>query len=205
MIEMGLMRGQGLDSAAQQAAIRTASRNIQQIVVLVNDILFIQEMDLILPRFDQLAISQLIATAIERGRAQQAESHVSVALNLAPDLPAVYGDAKSLERALAAILDNAFKFSYPGGVVGVDVTADGDWVWTVIRDNGVGIPEQVQDRIFDRFFHIDQIEGRMFRGAGLGLSIARQVIEQHHGIIQVKSKPGKGTNVWIGLKAASED
>jgi signal transduction histidine kinase len=204
MIEMGLMRGQGLDSEAQQAAIRTASRHIQQIVALVNDILFVQEMDLILPRFEKLALSQLIATAIERGQAQQAESQVRVALNLAPDLPAVYGDARSLERALAAIFDNAFKFSYPGGVVEVKAMADGDYVWAVIRDDGVGIPDDVQDRIFDRFFHIDQIEGRMFRGLGLGLSIARQVIEQHHGIIQVRSKPGKGTTVWIGLKAASE-
>jgi two-component system sensor histidine kinase SenX3 len=128
-----------------------------------------------------------------------------VTLDLAPDLPAVYGDARSLERALAAIFDNAFKFSHPGGVVDVQAMADGDYVWAVIRDEGVGIPEEVQDRIFDRFFHIDQLEGRMFRGLGLGLSIARQVIEQHHGILQVKSKPGKGTTVWIGLKAASQD
>jgi signal transduction histidine kinase len=205
MIEMGLMRGQGLDSEAQQSAIRTASRHIQQIVSLVNDILFVQEMDLILPRFEKLGLGQLIATAIERGQTQQAESQVRVALNLAPDLPAVYGDARSLERALAAIFDNAIKFSYPGGVVEVEGMAEGDYVWAVIRDHGVGIPEEVQDRIFDRFFHIDQIEGRMFRGLGLGLSIARQVIEQQHGIIQVKSKPGKGTTVWIGLKAASED
>jgi signal transduction histidine kinase len=205
MIEMGLMRGQGLDSEAQQAALHTASRHIQQIVTLVNDILFIQEMDLILPRFERLAVSQLVEAAIERCRAQQVESQVQVTLDLAPGLPAVYGDARSLERALAAIFDNAFKFSHPGGVVDVQAMADGDYVWAVIRDEGVGIPEEVQDRIFDRFFHIDQLEGRMFRGLGLGLSIARQVIEQHHGILQVKSKPGKGTTVWIGLKAASQD
>jgi signal transduction histidine kinase len=204
MIEMGLMRGQGLDSEAQQAALRTASRHIQQIIALVNDILFVQEMDLILPRFERLALSQLLAAAAERVRALQAENQVSLALNLPPDLPAVYGDAKSLERALAAILDNAVKFSYPGGVVDVEAMADGDWVWAVIRDYGVGIPEDVQERIFERFFHLDQIEGRMFRGLGLGLSIARQVIEQHHGIIQVKSKPGTGTTVWIGLKATSD-
>lgn len=205
MVEMGLMRGEGLDSEAQQAAIRTASRHIQQIITLVNDILFIQEMDLILPRFEQAALSNIIAAAILRCQAQQNENQVEVALNLPGDLPAVYGDARSLERALTAILDNAIKFSYPGGTVDIEATCTGEWVWTVIRDYGVGIPEEVQARIFDRFFHIDQLEGRMFRGLGLGLSIARQVIEQHHGIIQVKSRSGKGTTVWIGLKAVSEE
>ena len=204
MIEMGLMRGQSLDSEAQQSAIRTASRHIQQIITLVNDILFIQEMDLILPRFERLTLDRLIASAIERSQPHQVENEIKVELNLAADLPAVYGDARSLERALGAILDNAIKFSYTGDIVQVETGWDGDWVWVEFRDHGVGIPEEVQGRIFDRFFHIDQIEGRMFRGLGLGLSIARQVIEQHHGFIQVQSRPGVGTTVRVGLKAVRE-
>lgn len=204
MIEMGLMSGQTLDSEAQQAAIRTASRHLQQIITLVNDILFVQEMDLILPRFERLAADRLILSVIERSKPQQAENDVVVEATLAPGLPAIYGDARSLERALGAILDNAIKFSYAGQAVQVVATRDGDWVWTEICDHGVGIPEEAQARIFDRFFHIDQLEGRVFRGLGLGLSIARQVIEQHHGLIQVQSKLKEGTTVRVGLKAAHE-
>jgi signal transduction histidine kinase len=205
MVEMGLMSGRGLDSEAQQSAIRTASRHVKQIISLVNDILFIQEMDLILPSFERLALDQLIVSTVERSQPQQDENEVKVELKTADDLPAVYGDAKSLERALGAILDNAIKFSYAGDIVEVETGRDGDWVWTEIRDRGVGIPDEAQGRIFERFFHIDQIEGRMFRGLGLGLSITRQVIEQHHGLIQVKSKLGEGTTVQVGLKAVQED
>jgi signal transduction histidine kinase len=199
MVEQGLMHDQALDSEVQQAALHSASRNLQQIINLVNDILFIQEMDLILPRFEPTDLRQVLAKAIEPLQAQAKECQVKFELELAGDLPAVLGDAKSLERACSAILDNAIKFSQPGGSVRVSAQAEQDSVQVEIRDQGVGIAEEVLPRIFERFFHIDQIEGRLYRGVGLGLSIARQVIEQHRGSLQVTSVPAQGTVVTLRL------
>ncbi len=122
-----------------------------------------------------------------------------VELELPDDLPFVSGDARSLERACAAILDNAIKFSQTGDRVRISAKAEPESVCIVFRDQGVGIPEEVLPRIFDRFFHIDQIEGRLYRGVGLGLSIARQVIEQHQGSIQVTSVLSQGTVVSLHL------
>jgi signal transduction histidine kinase len=198
MIEMGLMQGQNLDSEVQQTAMKSASRNLQQIVALVNDILFIQEMDLILPRFESTDLRQVLACVISDCRDQARENQIDLSMEI-PDLPPVFGDAKSLERAFCAILDNAVKFSHREGQVKIRAHDQGDQVWVEIRDYGVGISDAVLPRIFDRFFHTDQIEGRMFRGIGLGLSIARQVIEQHKGKIKVESEPGKGTTVRVSL------
>jgi signal transduction histidine kinase len=203
MVEKGMMHDQALDSEVQQAALHSASRNLQQIINLVNDILFIQEMDLILPRFEPTDLTLVLTNVNERLSSQANESQVKVELDLASDLPAVPGDAKSLERACAAILDNAIKFSHPGGTVQVSTSTEQEQACVVIRDQGVGISEEALPRVFERFFHIDQIDGRLYRGVGLGLSIARQVIEQHQGSIQVASVSSQGTVVTLRLPIES--
>jgi signal transduction histidine kinase len=205
MVEQGLMHDQSLDAEAQQAALRSASRNLQQIINLVNDILFIQEMDIILPRFEPIDLRQLLKRVNDSLKDQANDCQVTVELEVPDDLPFVMGDAKSLDRACLAILDNAIKFSQPGGTVWVSACQEQDRVNVVIRDQGVGIAEEVLPRIFDRFFHIDQIEGRLYRGVGLGLSIARQVIEQHRGSIHISSVPSQGTIVTLCLPIDTDD
>jgi signal transduction histidine kinase len=199
LVEKGLMQDQSLDSEVQQAALHSASRNLQQIINLVNDILFIQEMDLILPRFEPTDLTRVLKNVYERSKSQANESRVKLELELAEDLPAVPGDAQSLERACAAILDNAIKFSHPDGSVRISSAVEQEQVCVEIRDQGVGISEEALPRIFERFFHVDQIDGRLYRGVGLGLSIARQVIEQHRGSLQVTSGLSQGTVVTLRL------
>ncbi|MBN1146420.1 MAG: cyclic nucleotide-binding domain-containing protein [Anaerolineales bacterium] len=198
LIENSLAQGHSLDLQTQQAALKSASRNLQEIVALVNDILFVQEMDLILPSFEPTNLKEVLLAVVEKYAARVHENEVELLVQI-PDLPSTPGDARSLQRAFGAILDNAVKFSYPGGKVEVLAGEESGQVWVEVRDYGVGIPADILPRIFDRFFHIDQIEGRLYRGAGLGLSIARQVIEQHHGKIEVQSELGSGTRVKVTL------
>jgi signal transduction histidine kinase len=199
MIQMGLVSGQSLDSEIHQAALRSASRNLDQIIALVNDILFVQEMDLILMRSDQVDLSAVLTSIVEGAQRRAEESRVVIHLEIASGLPQITGDSRSLRRAFQAILDNAIKFSPDGGDVEIRAETHGNWIKITIRDHGVGIPKEILPRVFDRFFHLDQVGGHMFRGLGLGLSIARQVIEQHQGSIQVESEPGKGTLVTVTL------
>ncbi len=199
MVETGLSQGYNLDSETQQTAIRTASRHIEQIINLVNDILFVQEMDLILPRFEPLDLAAVLRGLADSSQSKLLEHQVSLYLNLQPNLPQISGDPKSLERAFNAILDNAIKFSYEGGQVEISAFLSNNKIRLEFRDHGVGIPENALPRIFDRFFHLDEVEGRLYGGVGLGLSIARQVIEQHNGRIHVTSTPKEGTTVSIQL------
>jgi signal transduction histidine kinase len=190
-----------LQEEALNAALDTVTRNIQDIITLTNDILFLQEMDLILPEFQMTDVGGLVAHAVEQERTRAERNGVGFIINIAPNIPAISADSKSLERAIIAILDNAIKFSPEGGDVIIDVGHADTHIWVTVIDHGVGIPHEMMPRIFERFFHMDQVGVHMFRGLGLGLSIARQVIEQHGGMIDVKSTLGKGSTFTIWLKA----
>ncbi len=196
VIRMGELQEESLN-----AALDTVTRNIQDIITLTNDILFLQEMDLILPEFQMTDVGGLVAHAVEQERTRAERNGVGFIINIAPNIPAISADPKSLERAIIAILDNAIKFSPEGGDVIIDVGHADYHIWVTVTDHGVGIPLEMMPRIFERFFHMDQVGVHMFRGLGLGLSIARQVIEQHGGMIDVKSTLGKGSTFTIWLKA----
>ncbi|MCE1251979.1 MAG: ATP-binding protein [Anaerolineae bacterium] len=199
MIQSGQLSGEALDSA-----LEIVSRNLQEIITLTNDILFLQEMELILPKFIPVDIGAIVVASVEKQRKNAVRNQVSLALNIAADLPTIHAAPRSLERAFTAILDNAIKFSPDGGEVTIDVKAGPDLMSVRIADQGIGITEDVLPHIFERFYHVDEDSQHLFRGVGLGLSIARHVIEQHQGAIEVTSTPGKGSVFTITLKRLSE-
>lgn len=194
VIRKGMLQGDALNSG-----LDSVIHNLQDITSLVNDILFLQEQDLILPEFKPTDPGGVVAAAVEKQRIRAEHSGIGMQVYIASNLPLITADSRSLERALAAVLDNAVKFSPDGGEVRVDVQHEANNVCIQVTDNGVGIPPEALPRVFDRFFHLDEVGGHLFRGAGLGLSIARQVIEQHRGSIQLSSELGKGTRVSIQL------
>jgi len=118
-------------------------------------------------------------STVEQYRLEAEQNGVRLHQDIPPYVPEIPGDPKSLERALAAILDNAIKFSLDGGNVDVNAVYEGDEVCVSVKDSGVGIPEEIMPRIFVRFFHTDIIAGHLYGGIGLGLSIAREVVQQH--------------------------
>lgn len=195
VIRAGLLQGESLRSA-----IETIYRSLQDITVLTNDILFLQEMDLILPEFKLTDVGSVVTSAVELQREHAAQSKVGIQLSILPRLPKIMADAKSLNRAVTAILDNAIKFSPDGGDVLVEAGFDETTVWVKITDQGVGIPPETMPRIFDRFFHLDKVGDHLFRGVGLGLSIARHAIEQHQGTILAESQPGRGSTFTISMQ-----
>ncbi len=197
-------RQPALDPAMREAALDTVGQNVQRIITLVNDILFLQELDLIFAEFQPTDIGPLLLAAVEKYRASAEENGVRLHVELPPDIPKIPADPKTLQRAFNALLDNAIKFSPQGGDVSLQVALrDGD-LQILFRDTGVGIAPEVLPRIFDRFFHTDEVDGYVFGGVGLGLSIARQVIEQHGGRIRVESVPGKGSTFIVELKAPAK-
>jgi signal transduction histidine kinase len=194
LINLGMMEGETLKNSLQ-----TVARNIDQIVSLTNDILFLQEMDLILSDFEPVDIGLIVTAALDAEKGAAETCGVGYTLNKAPSLPDIPGDAKSLERAFRAILNNALKFSEEGGEVTITVDQNPVHVWVAVQDSGIGIPSEVQDRIWERFWRTEEYHGRLFAGVGLGLPIARQVIEQHGGQIEVKSEPGNGALFTVRL------
>jgi signal transduction histidine kinase len=195
ILQKGILKGEQL-----AAGIDTVTRNVQQIVTLVNDILFLQEMDLVLPDFQAVNMNDVAYTVVGKYAASAHEHGVSLRLTPNPNLPPVSGDSKSLERALMALVDNAIKFSPRGGDVKINLSVDGEKILVAVEDRGIGITKENLPRIFDRFYHIERSGDDLFGGIGLGLAITRQVIEQHNGRLDVVSTPGKGSTFTLTLK-----
>ncbi|HSO11845.1 MAG TPA: ATP-binding protein [Anaerolineales bacterium] len=195
MVQNGVLSGDQLS-----VGIEAISRNVSQIVTLVNDILFLQEMDLVLPDFQKVDMNQVAQTVIDGYQSQAAERNVTLRIEPDPNLPPVSGDPKSLERALMSLVDNAIKFSTKGGDVTIRFDQNDDDVFVVVEDHGIGIKKENLPRIFDRFYHLEKSGDDLFGGIGLGLAITRQVIEQHQGKLEVESVPGKGSTFTLSLK-----
>src|SRR6266498_3924293 len=195
MMQKGLMHGEQLS-----AGIETVARNVQQINALVNDILFLQEMELVLPDFQAVDMNEIARLVVDRYSEKAQERDVKLSLEQSLGLPRVSGDFKSLERALMAIVDNAIKFSPRGGDVEIRSSSNEERVFVAVEDHGIGIPKENLSRIFDRFYHLERSGDDLFGGIGLGLAITRQVIEQHQGSLDVVSELGKGSTFTLTLK-----
>lgn len=195
MLQRGIVSGEQL-----AAGVDAVVRNVQRITTLVNDILFLQEMDLVLPEFQAVNMNEVAQSVLEKYASVAAKLSVDLRLIPNSNLPPVSGDAKSLERALMALVDNAIKFSPKGGVVEIRLNKKDDSILVAVEDHGIGIAPENMPRIFDRFYHLEKHEDDLFGGIGLGLAIIRQVIEQHQGHLDVVSEPGKGSTFTVTLK-----
>jgi len=194
-----LQEGQINDQEQLSHALDTVARNVQKIVTLVNDILFLQELDLVLPDFQAVNMGEVASNVLEAYQTKAAIRGVHLSLQEDRNLQPVSGDTKSLERALISLVDNAIKFSPQGGDVKIRLKQGDGKVFISVEDHGIGISENTRPRIFDRFYHLEKSDDSLFGGIGLGLSITRQVIQQHKGTLDVESKPGKGSIFTMSL------
>lgn len=194
LLKKGMLSGDQLNTAVEKV-----SRNVEQIVSLVNDILFLQEIELVFPDFQAVNILKITHDVVERYKEKAEARRVRLKIQSDRNLPPVLGDARSLERAITALVDNAVKFSPHGGDVDIRMSVNGDRVIIAVEDHGIGMTPEVQSRIFDRFYHLETSGGELFGGLGLGLAITRQVIQQHKGTLEVESKPGKGSTFTLSL------
>ncbi len=114
-------------------------------------------------------------------------------------VPEIRGDRGRIEQVLINMVSNAIKYTRDGGKVKITAGAKDGKVWCSVRDNGIGIPKQDVDRVFDRFYRVDKARSRESGGTGLGLSIANEIVSRHNGNIQLESKAGRGTVITVTL------
>jgi signal transduction histidine kinase len=199
ILQKGMLKGEQL-----QEGIEVISRNVGQIVSLVNDILFLQEIELVLPEFQPVDMGEIAQRVVEKYHRKAGERGIHLKSRGDRGLPRVTGDSKSLERAITALVDNAIKFSPRGGDVELRMMARGSQLVLSVEDHGIGITADVRPHIFDRFFHLEKSGDDLFGGLGLGLAITRQVIRQHHGSLDLESTPGRGSTFTLSLPSAPQ-
>jgi signal transduction histidine kinase len=115
----------------------------------------------------------------------------------------ITADEDLLSQVWTNLIHNSIKFTPQGGKVGIDLVREGNTIQFKIRDTGIGIAAEDQERIFERFYKADRSRTRANGGSGLGLAIAKKIVELHGGEIGVESEPGAGTTFIVRIKAAT--
>ena len=196
----------GDDEVGPQARklVEIVARNAVRELRLVNDLLAVSFVDEYLARtsLEQVDLGVLSGQVIEE---QQLFAHgAGLALGLtAEDGVVVRGDADRLVRLLENLVVNSCKFTPPGGEIRVAVTGEGPDAVLTVADTGIGVSEAERERIFERMYRAPGAIDRHVEGAGLGLSIAKAIVDAHSGTITLDSAPGRGTRVRVTLPRVS--
>jgi PAS domain S-box-containing protein len=195
-----------LSAARAKQAIEVIGRNARLQAQLIEDILDVSRIITGKLEIDRVpvSISQVLETIVA-GIGPSAEAkRIIVREEIEPDLPPIEADPKRLHQVLSNVLSNAIKFTAEEGTVVLRCTADHSAVNIEVEDSGIGIATEFLPFVFDRFRQADSRSTRAHGGLGLGLAIARHLVEQHGGTIQAHSDgPGKGTTISIRLPAGS--
>jgi two-component system sensor histidine kinase SenX3 len=153
---------------------------------------------------ERVGVDTVIAQAVDRNRVA-AESH---RISLVPSgkiRAEVFGDQQLLVTAVHNLIANAIQYSPDGSRIGVGVSVENGVVEISVTDQGVGIPEDERDRVFERFFRVDAARSRNTGGSGLGLAIVKHVVQNHGGDVRVWSQQGRGSTFTIRLPEASRE
>ena len=180
--------------------LRSNLSDIIRLSRIADDLLFLAKADnnIVELRKHWFDVTQMMKGIVERAR-----YHGLSLVEKYEDNLEFYGDSDFLEQAFSNLINNAIKYTPPGGTVTIMTQKEGDSIRIMVSDTGIGIPESEIPLIFDRFYRVDKERSRKMGGTGLGLAITRWIVGAHKGKIIVKSSVGSGSDFIITLPKAS--
>jgi signal transduction histidine kinase/DNA-binding response OmpR family regulator len=188
-----------LSSEEHERAVNVTAKYVQVLVDLVESITTLQDLGSQPLEIELVRPAELARTALRMSRQDAVAAGVKLREEFSPDLPAFPGDFTRLAQALHQLLDNACKFSHDGGEVVLSARAADDVIYISIADQGIGIPPEEHERIFERFYQVDGSATRRYGGTGLGLALVKEIVTAHNGSVEVQSEPGTGSTFTVCL------
>ena len=173
----------------------------QRLVTLIGDIIRLSQLDEGEPMPAEPV--ELLALAREAAESlQSAAAARNVTITVEGEPVELTGVRRLLYEIVFNLCDNAIKYNTDGGRVQVTVTKENETAAVTVRDTGIGIPPDQQDRVFERFYRVDKSHSKASGGTGLGLSIVKHAVQYHHGAIHLQSEVGKGTEIRVTFPMA---
>jgi PAS domain S-box-containing protein len=197
-----LLRMPGIGEAKARSAREIIERQIQHMVRLIDDLMDVSRITLgqVNLRYERVNLGAVITDALDASRPLIEAGGHSLDVHLPPAPLYVEGDGTRLSQVFQNLLNNAAKYTPAGGRIALYAARRGNEAFISVRDTGVGIPKEVRERIFDLFTRIDPSESIKVSGLGIGLALAKQLVELHNGRIEVQSEgAGHGSEFTVVL------
>ncbi len=203
-LELMISESLGPITKEQRHALTVSQRSASRLEEIINDLIMFSlaskgELSL---RLEAVDIKRLGSLAVKSATEKATERDVTVHAVIQDEVPLVQADSQKIAWVLFQLLDNGIKFTPAGGRVVLNIKQEiGDLVMISVSDTGIGIPSEKIEEIFEPFHQLDESSTRKYGGAGLGLSLVRQIIEAHGSLIDVQSSKGHGTTFRFPLLA----
>ena len=188
----------------QRKYLEIVKRNTDRLINIVNDLLLLSELESgeIKHVREEVDILSAIENVMKIFDQKIKDKKLNFELKAEKDLPKVSGDAYRLEQMFINLIDNAIKYTEKGKI-SIIIDRIKDEIEITVEDTGIGIQEKDLPRLFERFYVADKSRSRQVGGTGLGLSIVKHIVLLHEGTIEVKSRPGVGTNFQIRIPVSA--
>ena len=180
----------------QVSALKVMERNVKRLVSLINEMIEFSRMEIRGIQLQKTLFSpgKLVWECVASAEPQALAKDISLSVFIPDEFPPAWGDPEKITQVLGILLSNAVKFSNQGGMVQVHISASSDHTLAItVSDTGIGIDPAFHTRVFEKFFQVDGSMTRRYEGTGIGLSIAKSIVEAHGGEITLESELNKGS------------
>lgn len=175
-------------------------KNADRLLTLINDIIRLSELDSMqsVPEFEDIDLYQQACASVQLLELTAANHQVSIKADGTSQM--IHANKQMIDELIYNICDNAIRYNKPDGKVEVSVYRDRRGVVLSVKDDGIGIPLEHQERIFERFYRVDKSRSKERGGTGLGLAIVKHIAQVHDAALEVSSEPGLGTQIFVIFK-----
>ena len=190
-----------VDDDTNKKFLERISSEAQRMSILVSDLLTLSRYDTAKAKIEktEFNLGELVKYTFDGLDIEMKKKNQTGECFVTSNVPLVYADKNGIQRVIINILTNAIKYTGENGIIKVYVGFVYNDAYIKIIDNGIGIPKEDLDKIFERFYRVDKARTREMGGTGLGLSIAKEILDQNNSMIDIKSEEGKGTEVVIRI------
>lgn len=191
----------GGDSEQNQKWLKRAKERSHSLLELVNDLLIINRMEAgrIAQKMETVQLSDIIEKIVEFLKPEAEKRNISCEFQFPKNLTTIQADKSDMEKLFTNLINNAMKYNLKGGRIIIKAVKDESYVCIQVQDTGVGILSENIKHIFDDFFRVEDETTKKISGTGLGLTIAKRIVDSHFGKIEVESKLGKGSTFFVFL------
>jgi len=200
-LETLLLKDESLSPQERRQYLEVATAQSTRLNQLISDLFELAKLDSseTVLSVEPFSLTELVHDIVHKFKLEAEKRDITIKLDFVKGLPYAYGDIGLIQRVLDNLIENALRYTPPGGQITLSLSGKSDNIMIKVADTGKGIPEEEIAHIFERFYRLEKDRSASAKNAGLGLSIAKRIIDLHGGNIEAASKPNHGTTFSFSL------